>query len=600
MKKILCVFICFLSSLSAQELKSEFLGRVVCDRMTVSDFRESAAYLYVLSRGWEGGGISRLNKDGSQPRLLDGGNFDSFVDAGSRILVWTSSGEMLELDDSGPGLSLIASGIEARDPPCFFEGSLYYAKEGKGLYRRALGSKEEIFVSKEELIFATACEAGIAGWLPAGDRFSLTVLDPKSGKARSYLQDFPGFLYAGSGMLYYGSFEGGIQEIDLKSGAIRKLSKLRVEGRMALADGRLWAADASGGGRLQAIDLKTARDEALSPERGCRVLASNPRGIWYARRPAADAGLVFGSGGNESLCFWATQAKGNPQRILAAVPFQMLAVSNGYALGRFPAEGQGLWALRLSDMQTSQISSEPGPLAAAWFDGGDAFFLPLGQKDEGPVLRASFAGTKAPATVIASCAAALPAGDSILYARGPGPALYISPLAGAVGGGSERLLHPGPLLRMAWEGGRAYALVKAEQSLDLSMIDAKTGKISLIKSGLKPGMGKIILAERGALYYNDGPELRRYDALSGSDSLMASIDEGFVMDIALSQAFLYFSVDRMGGDGIYRLPLGGGAVTKIVDGELFGLAADGGFLYWFSDWVEQNELEKAYSYRLAE
>lgn len=536
-----------------------------------------------------------MRKDGSDARMLAEGRIDGFLDAGNHILVRTLAGEYLELDDSGPGLSPYCGPVEARDPPAFRDGQFWFVKEGKGLFRRAPGTTDELFVSSVELIFAASCSTGIAGWLREGESYVLAVVDLKTGTTRTYLKDVPGFLVAHEGLICYASFEGGVHAVDLATGKDRRLSDLRVEGRLVPAGGRLWAAGAADGGRLHAIDLDTGKDEIVSADSGCRVLAANARGIWYARRPGQGAGMVWGANGNESLCFWAFDGKGNRERLFAGKPFSPVSLGGGWGLGRFPSEGEGLWALSLSDFCRTKVAQSAMRIAAAWTDGLDVFFIDLEDADRGPLLRVPLSGTGSPQVLIASCSSAWPVGNDMLFTTDEG--LHLRSAAGAA-----RLLLPGTVLRVAWDGTQAYALVDAGGRYDILRVDPEDGKTVVVKKGVRPGMGQVIVASKGILWYDDGPDLRRYDPAKAADSVIASLDEGFVMGMAVGNGFLYFAVDRMGGDGIYRVADSGGAVVKVADGELFGLAAEGGFVYWFSDWVEKNEDPEgaSYAYRMRE
>jgi hypothetical protein len=585
------LFILFTPLLSAQKLETELVGRKICDRIFLIDFLETPDYLYYLTHDDEvfdvGANIlRRMKPDGSNPEILSSGPYRNLYPGEGRIYLFgiKENGQgIISSYDLVSGKTAVLITDDIIDPPAFRRGVFYYTVTGKGFFSWEPLTGKKTLLYQDEVLLPTAADSGIAGWLMGGGDFRILHLALPAGKISLRPFDMLEMIFAGGDRLFLSGDEG-LRMFDPATGEMKLIHDRLVYGNILLAGDWLYFVDTDNKELLTAANINTGEKKILSRETGCHLLSANDRGLYYTSVPVGDSGYSFGQDSRQYLGFFPFEKSRCRELLFASEPFNPSHVGNGLVWGVFPQGEPGLFAV---DLKTGTRRLVASGFLRSWVFGADSrfvyYFGVTTQENRGivSVYRTTLDGSGPSVKLVEAVSWAVPFSGGVAWLDGDGGTLFLT-----AADGTENSLGAVKGFRfMAGDGDSLVLLVTDETTRTdtLVRINGKTGKRDVLVTGISTLGFPVLAVSGGQYFYMNGTGLCRLDPASGRIKVIDTIVDSFIYSLVVSDGYCYYNIDQIGGNGIFRVGTDGGGKVKMADGELFGLAVDDGWLYWFAD-----------------
>jgi hypothetical protein len=561
-------------------------GLRVRDRLSLGDVEKRGGRYFFIVAWTDEPGIYALEAEGSEARLVVPGRFEGFVRGASALMAVgrEAVGSALvatvyRIDERERAAKPVCSGAFL-DPPLFMNGRIYYFVEGEGTYRVDPESGATERLARATLALAVASDRELVGWLRDGDGWRLAAIDGGTGALRAFARAEPGPIAAAGGEACYADSRA-IYAIDTRSGAIRMLEERRVDGWPVVYGGKAYYSSADEGRALRSVSLASGEGELLASGTPCKPLIADAEGLAYSTRN--ERSMVWGAMGNETLWVLSLDDARNPRRMFRDAQFSLRDVEGGIALGTFPEGVPGLFAVDLASGGVIHLASEPELYPLAFLSGGRAYWV----DSEKTLFAKRLDGSRKAEAVAADVERAVAVGDRVVYADARGRL--------STAGKDAKVVATVEAYALRSSDGYAYYVTQESGTSTLWRMDPATGRTERLRAGVETGDFVCLAVRAGIAYYGHKGRLFAYDTRTRSERDLSGELPGFITSIAVSESYAYLALDSGGGDGIFKVPLAGGPIARVCDGELFGLLWDEGRLYWY-DYGESYERADSLSY----
>jgi hypothetical protein len=594
---IACIIILFAAMNPAAradqpDFRTGYAALRINDRILVFDFKKSGNQLYYTSVDLESGGLFAIRDDGTANERIAAGRVTNVVLADHEIYFTrmedSGSTGLFRYDAEKKSEELVVSDMFF-DPPVFFKGYFYLSVQDRGFFKISADGKEKVKIHDGILFSPVIDSRGIYGWGKTGDEWSLVRIDPVSMEVRPLLQDTPGYLVLSGNTLFLAS-ANGLFSVNAKTGAKKKLSDDEVNGNFFVVRDRLYFHSYNEGRTIMTMKADGTDRKPVFREKNNRLLYADGDALYFYHGDS----LSTGPTADTYLGKYFFKEEMNPQRLFPDMPVQLLFVSNRVMIGTAPGLGDGTFAL-YPDRKKAVPFTTDQVVQVVGIDGETVYYV---REYDDSVLCSKTLSGKGEARILArvSGSASL-AGNRILYANPEDEdALYGVDLKS----GAARKISGLQAVAARGDAKNAYLLTPVGQYYSLVQVDLATLRETGLKTGMILSDVPIFVLSGNMLYYTDGGVLYGYDCAKKAETVLDKALNGFVFNCIATKRYLYYTVDVTGVDGITRLSRDGREKVKIADGELFGLAYDSGFLYWFRDYAETMPSAEgpSFSYRI--
>jgi len=579
------------------DFTTEYCGVRLCDRVTVSDVIIQGGQLYFSQFDFETGGLFRMNKDGSGYEQLVKGEIMNLI-AGdteffyTKLLVSGNTG-VFHFNEAAKTEELLFE-ADFFDPPLYYKGYFYLSFFGEGFYRLKRDGSEKTKLTNTEFFLPVTATNSIYGWAKdrEGDNtqdWKLARFDIATGAIKIFLTGNPGYLTLGKDQIFY-SNGTAIFCFNEKEGTNRKLCDEELFDKMFLINKRLYFPEIADGKRIYSVNTEGKDKKSLSPETNCRMLGADAEGIYYYRYH--EGSLNFNPGAYVGKYFF--DPRKNRERLFKNMPVTPVNVTKGVIYGYVPVLGEGLFALdTLKKSARSLVATND--IKIHFFD-KDAVYYVQGYPDSA-LYKKSLVKDDKPLLLKHGVSTATGVQGRIYYlTTGAAPTLYTMKADGT----KEEKLTDDKITVLQADAKFAYLLIPDNGKHTLVQLDIKSKKQLVLKQALQLQDFPILALSQNILYYTDSGKLYAFNISNKKETLLDANLNGFMVNLKITKRYIYYTVDNYGVDGIYRLSKNGKEKIKVVDGEVFGMTFDAGYLYWFSDYGEAMETPEriSYAYRI--
>jgi hypothetical protein len=572
------------------DLTAESYGVSISDRITVSGYMSMDDSIYCINNDFEYGGIIKMGKDGLGRERIVEGMVTAFVPVKDELvyLRMTEAGLLLFRYDPVTKKEIQLFKESFFDAPVYDNNYFYFCEPHKGIYRMDRTGSNKLQICQYDIFDPWIKDGFMYGSLNIQKDWHLvriTLANKHVDILKEKTQAAPITLY---GPYLFYSNESGIYRIDIKTREEKRLVSGQFFERLYIHEGLLYFSNPNAKNRIFSVTLDGSEQRVITDEEHNRIVGIDNAGIYYMHQPD-----TFNTTGYYLGKYYFDKQK-NRELLYKNLPLQLVYAQDNTLYASIPSRGTGLWAITPGTKKLSMILDKPE--LHVNFVAGDFLYF-TDDSLERTLFRKPLS-LKADAHSLGKVhLPQLQGKEQVLYLNmQDNNTLYTM----QPDGNNKTKLYDKPVSIFRADEKNIYMLVPAGENQTLLQLEVSTKKITELKTGIhNPDFPMLALADE-VLYYPDTYKLIAFDTKNKTERSLADDLPSFMSNLVATKKYVYYAVDNMGIDGIYRVSQDGKEKSKVTDGEIFGFIYDKGYLYWLSDYAESREFpdRAPYTYRL--